>query len=130
MNAESKRATGWINVTSIEPTPYDEMSAGTIAEVRVTEEFSGDLRGTGTVRFLMLTLANGSATFVGLERFVGEIAGRTGSFVFRNTGTLRDGQVEAEWIVVAGSATGELDGLRGQGGCNTQLGLFLDYWFE
>jgi len=126
----TKRVTGWINVTSIESTPYDEAAGGSIAEVRVVEEFTGDLLGTGTVRFQMLTLDDGSGSFVGLERFVGQIGERHGTFVFRNAGTLEGGQVRAEWAVIPGSGTGELAGLRGLGGANGDTGVFLDYWFE
>lgn len=38
------------------------------------------------------------------------------------------------WFVVAGSGTGELSGLRGEGGFRAALGenaqVTLDYWFE
>jgi Protein of unknown function (DUF3224) len=42
--------------------------------------------------------------------------------------------VSGTWFVVPGSGTGELTGLRGEGGFTANLGegadVTLDYWFE
>ena len=129
MDSAQHRVTGWINVTSYAPKPYDESGGLTISEVHVVEEFTGDLIGTGTARFLMATTADGSAYFTGIERFTGTLANRTGSFILRNTGLLKDGQVTSEWLVIPRSGTGELSGLRGTGGVGAR-GYCLDYWFE
>jgi Protein of unknown function (DUF3224) len=41
---------------------------------------------------------------------------------------------KGEWFVIPGAATGELAGLRGEGGFEAELGehaaVTLDYWFE
>jgi Protein of unknown function (DUF3224) len=48
--------------------------------------------------------------------------------------TLRGTTVSGDWFVVPGSGTGELAGLRGEGGFTAELGhradITLDYWFE
>jgi hypothetical protein len=59
--------------------------------------------------------ADGTASFVGLERVTGRIGGRSGSFVLQRTGVFEDGQAKESYTVVPGSATGELRGLTGQG---------------
>jgi Protein of unknown function (DUF3224) len=42
--------------------------------------------------------------------------------------------VAGDWFVVPGSGTGELAGLRGEGGFRANLGenaaVHLDYWFD
>jgi hypothetical protein len=42
--------------------------------------------------------------------------------------------VSGDWFVVPASGTGELTGLRGEGGFTAELGqgadITLDYWFE
>ena len=124
------RATGWVNVTSIETKPYDEAGPLAIAEVNLVEDFTGDFVGTGRARFLMVSRADGSAEFAGMERFVGRVGEFAGSFILRNSGVLEDGFVTSEWTVVRGSGTGELSGLRGEGGCRRPDGPFLEYWFE
>ena len=129
MDALRQRATGRINVTSYDSKPYDDAGAFTIAEANILEEFSGDLVGIGSVRLITVSEAEGTAHFTGMERFLGKLGDRSGSFILQNSGTLRDGVLHSAWLVIAGSATGDLDGLRGEGGCDPN-GYSLQYWFE
>jgi hypothetical protein len=129
------RATGQTRVESYEPTPYDESADGpSLVEVRVDETFTGDIEGEGTVRVTQAVRKNGSATFTGIERVRGAISGRNGSFLLQVSGTLLGKELKAEWFVVPGSGTGELEGLRGDGGFKAQVGrhgsIWLDYQFE
>jgi uncharacterized protein DUF3224 len=59
--------------------------------------------------------ADGTADYVGLERIVGRLGGRAGSFVLRSTGAYDGSEARATFSVVHGSATGELTGLEGEG---------------
>ena len=136
MSTPSKtHATGKIDVKTYEPQPYEEIDDGpNLVEIHVTETFSGDIEGDGVVRFLQAVRKDGSASFVGLERVSGKIAGRRGSFLLQDAGTLEGNTVKGDWFVVPGSGTGELSGLRGGGGFTAALGeradIMLDYWFE
>jgi hypothetical protein len=128
-------ASGRIDVKTYEPQPYDELDDGPdLAEIHVTETFSGDIEGEGVVRFLQAIRADGSATFVGIERVTGSIAERRGSFLLQDAGTLERNLVKGDWFVIPGSGTGELAGLRGEGGVEAEVGqhasITLDYWFE
>jgi hypothetical protein len=131
----STHASGRIEVQTYDPQPYEEVDAGpNLVEVHVTETFSGDIDGQGAVRFLQAVRDDGSASFVGIERVVGSIAGRQGSFLLQDAGTLEGNTVKGDWFVIPGSGTGELEGLRGEGGFQAELGqhadITLDYWFE
>ena len=53
--------------------------------------------------------------FLGYEKVVGSLGGRTGSFVLRHTGSYDGGKATAELEVVTGSGTDELVGLSGTG---------------
>jgi uncharacterized protein DUF3224 len=135
MKAARTHATGTIEVKTYVPKSYDEPSDGPkLVRISVTETFSGDIKGEGTVEFLQLLRADGSASFVGLERVVGKVGGRSGSFVLQDAGTLEGKVVSGTWFVVPGSGTGALRGLRGEGGFTASLGqsarITLDYWFE
>jgi uncharacterized protein DUF3224 len=128
-------ATGRIEVKTYDPKPYDEVDGGpSLTEIQVTETFSGDIEGEGAVRFLQAVRDDGSATFVGIERVTGSIAGREGSFLLQDSGALEGNIVKGDWFVVPRSGTGELAGLRGEGGFEAELGqhatITLDYWFE
>jgi hypothetical protein len=104
------------SISSWDEKPYSEgpelpkLTRGT-----VTKTFTGELVGEGRVDYLMMYRDDGSATFVGLERVVGSLAGRAGSFVLQRTGVFEDGVAKESYVVVPGSGTGELRGLRGQG---------------
>jgi hypothetical protein len=132
---ERTHARGTIAVKTYEPTTYDQRDrAPSLVEIHVTEDFSGDLNGSGTVRFLQALRPDGSAAFCGFERVDGALGHRRGSFLLQDTGTLTGNDVSGTWFVVAGSADGDLSGLRGEGGFQAQLGQnaawTLDYWFE
>lgn len=129
------RATGQIQVASYEPTPYDQPDEGpALVEIRVRESFTGDITAEGMVRFLQTAYPDGTASFVGVERVAGTIGNRSGSFVLQDEGTVANQVVTGSWFVVPGSGTGELAGLRGEGGFTAALGqnadIHLDYWFE
>ena len=129
MDISKTRATGSINVTSYVAKPYDSASPFTISQAEVVEVFSGDLVGVGTVRFVMVQEPDGAAHFTGMERFLGKLGERSGSFIFQNSGELKGGVLHSMWLVIPGSATEQLAGLRGEGGC-TRDGYRLEYWFE
>jgi hypothetical protein len=130
MTTDTKlRATGQINVLSIESKPYDLTTEFTISDVSVTEEFSGDLAGVGSVRFIMVNEPEGAAHFTGMERFLGKLGERSGSFILQNSGVLKGGVLTSSWRVIRGSGAEELAGLRGEGGCDAN-GYSLHYWFE
>jgi hypothetical protein len=132
---DKTRATGVISVRVYEPTAYDSPVEGPVlSRIHVEESFSGDIEGEGVVEFLQSAAADGSASFVGIERVTGSLVGRSGTFLLQDQGTVTGDQVRGDWFVVPGSGTGELAGLRGDGGFHATLGegaeVHLDYWFE
>lgn len=102
-----------------------------LTRASVSKTFSGDLEGEGSVEYLMVYRNDGSAAFVGLERITGRLGGRAGSFVLQRTGVFEGGQAKESYAVVAGSSTGELEGLAGEGSSAVGHGLehpfALDY---
>jgi hypothetical protein len=130
------RAMAVIAVHKYEPAPYEQPDDGgpVLSRIHVEESFSGDINGDGVVEFLQAALADGSASFVGIERVAGTLAGRSGTFLLQDQGTVEASTVSGQWFVVPGSGTGHLLGLRGEGGFRANLGegaqVHLDYWFE
>jgi len=127
-------ATAKITVRNSEVKPYDERARPTLMEVRIDETFSGDIDGDSTVRALQVLRDDRSATLVSLQRFSGMLGGRRGTFVLQGSANIEKGAIHATWTVVPGSGTGELSGLRGEGGFEGHFGKgsdgTLDYWFE
>ena len=103
-------------IKSWDEKPYNEgQDLPRLTRASVTKTYTGDIEGDGQVEYLMMYRSDGSATFVGLERVVGRLAGRAGSFVLQRTGLFEAGQAKESYSIIAGSATGELHGLRGAG---------------
>ena len=135
MTGNRTRADAVITVHKYEPAAYDEPADGpALTRIHVEESFSGDISGDGVVEFLQAARADGSASFVGIERVTGTVGGRHGTFLLQDAGTVAGGIVSGDWFVVPGSGTGGLAGLRGEGGFRADLGegaqVHLDYWFE
>lgn len=86
-----------------------------LTRASVTKTYTGDIEGEGQVEYLMMYRNDGSATFVGLEQVVGRMGGKTGTLVLQRTGIFENGQAKESYSVIPGSATGDLQGLRGEG---------------
>src|SRR5262245_48710922 len=134
-NGERTHASGKIDVKKYEPSTYDHPADGPeLVRIHVEEGFSGDIEGSGVAEFLQTALSENRASFVGVERVTGSIGSKTGTFVFQDEGALEGTTVSGTWFVVPGSGTGELRGLRGEGGFKAELGkdadITLDYWFD
>jgi hypothetical protein len=134
--AGATRAVGHIEVRSYDALPYDTQDgAPTLCQLTITEVFTGDIVGEGSVRFLQALRDDQSASYCGIERVRASIGARSGAFLLQDTGTLDNANhVSGTWFVVPGSGTDGLKGLRGEGSFSAILGqhasYVLDYWFE
>ena len=128
------RAEAKISVQSSEAKPYDQARTPVLVEIRLNETFTGDIDGESTVRALQVQRDDGSASMVSVQRFCGKLHGRQGTFVLQGSEIVENGKINATWFVVRRSGTGDLSGLRGEGGFEGHFGKAsigtLDYWFE
>jgi hypothetical protein len=103
-------------IKSWDEKPYSEgPDRPKLTRATVAKAFTGDITGEGHVEYLMMYKSDGSAAFVGLERVVGSVAGKAGSFVLQRTGVFEGGVAKESFSVIPGSGTGELRGLTGEG---------------
>ena len=118
MTRTTGKATGGFAIKGWDEQPYAEHEgAPKLTHARVTSAYGGDLEGQGTARLLMLRgRMDYDATYAGYERVVGSLGGRSGSFVLRLDGGFERGAARTTWTVAEGTGTGELAGLRGEGG--------------
>jgi len=135
MATSTVRATGTFKPTSWDEQPYAELEgAPKLTHAHVTNLYSGGIEGEGTSDSLMFYGDDGTATYFGFERVVGKLGGRSGSFVLQGSGTWKEGVATTAWSVVPGSGTGELKGLRGDGGFaagrEAEVSYGLDYHIE
>ena len=122
-------------VVSWDEDQFDQQVSGPkLTRAHVRKSFSGDLTGTGNLLYLMTYASDTEGTFVGIERIVGSLGGRSGSFVLQHSGTYDGEKATAEWEVLQGSGTDELEGLTGSGGFSSgqaeEYEMTLEYEFE
>lgn len=116
-------------IKSWDEKPYSEgPDLPKLTRASVAKSFSGDIEGESQVEYLMMYRADGTATFVGLERVTARIGERSGSFVLQRAGAFEGGLAKESYSVVAGSATGDLRGLRGEG--TSSVGHGLEHPFQ
>jgi len=130
------RATATFKIEEWDEKPYAQIEGGgKLTKATVKQAISGDIEGEAAVEWLMCYRPDQTADFVGIERVVGRIGDRSGSFVLLHTGGTFDGtEARGRLSVVSGSVTGDLAGLRGVGEFTAphggQASMALDYDFE
>jgi hypothetical protein len=131
----STHAQAKFEVQSWEENTYEELEGeAKLTRASVGQAFTGDLEGEGSVEWLMCYREDKTAEFVGLQRFVGRLGSRTGSFVMQTQGSFDGSEAKGSFAVVAGSGTQELSAITGSGAFAAPLGstasVELDYDFE
>lgn len=76
--------------------------------------YKGDLQGEGVLEELKIHHTAALHSIYGLERIVGRIGDKSGSFVLEHIGKFENGVITSKRTVVPDSATGALTGLRGE----------------
>lgn len=134
MGKHASMAIAKITVQSSEAKPYDQTVSPTLMEIHISETFSGDIEGESLARALEVLRSETSVSMISAQRVRGRIGGRQGTFVLQGSELVENGRIKATWFVVPGSGTGDLAGLRGEGGFEGSFGKgsegTLKYWFE
>lgn len=124
-------ARGIFEVKGWDEKTYEELpNGGKLSEAKVTQKFTGDITGDGSVTWLMAYPTSKTAQFVGVQRIVGSVGGKKGSFLVQTTGAF-DGTM-ARWraAIIDGSGTDELTGIRGEGTFQAPHGSKAEYRLE
>jgi Protein of unknown function (DUF3224) len=110
------QASGSFTVASWDENTYQELSgSGKLTKATVTFGLTGDLTGEATWDAVMCYRPDGTASYTGMQRVDGQLAGIDGSFVVQADGEFVDGEARSRWQIIEGSATGGLSGLTGSG---------------
>lgn len=95
-----------------------------------TMKIHGPIEGDMTMDSLIVYGLDSLATFVGMQRVVGTVDGRDGSFMVQFEGTAVGHDTTSRWTVIPGCGTGALTGLRGTGGFEPSKEQPFPYNFE
>ncbi len=111
-----KTAEGLFEFTRWEESAYSEPDAAPkLTQARINNDFHGDIEGKSDLVYVMTYISDDRGTFVGYEQVRGTLSDRDGSFVLRHDGTFDNGTVRSTLNIVAGSGTGALAGISGEG---------------
>jgi len=112
----SRHAAGTFTVASWAEDTYQDL-AGQEKLTKATMGFqlTGDLAGDLVSDSLMYYREDGTAEYTGLQRFTGQIAGRSGTCVMIADGGYNGGEARSTWRIISGSGGGDLAGLEGSG---------------
>jgi hypothetical protein len=131
----STQATSSFKIEGWDEQPYVETEdGGKLTRASVKQTFDGEIKGKGEVEWLMCYRPDQTADFVGLQRIVGQVGERSGSVVLQSTGGFDGKEAKGPLMIVAGSGTGELKGITGDGELRAPLGgepsVSLNYRFD
>jgi Protein of unknown function (DUF3224) len=98
-----------------EETTKEFPNGAKLTRAEVTQSYSGDMSGEGTVEYIMAYTPGSPVKFVGLEVLTGTIGGRSGTVVIQHDGVFSGSSAHSSWIFVEGSGTDELISLHGSG---------------
>ena len=95
-------------------TPQESPADALVARMLLYKEFHGDLEAIAHGEMMAAhEPLTGAGVYVALDRVTGTLQGKSGSFLMAHRGIRNaDGQ-ELSIVIVAGSGTGQLTGIRG-----------------
>lgn len=111
----TQTAIGTFEVT-LQPQGTDNQAPGsTLGRMSLNKQFHNDLVAVSHGEMLSaLTDIKGSAGYVAIERVVGSLQGRRGTFILQHHGLMERGTQQLSITVIADSGTDELVGLSGK----------------
>jgi hypothetical protein len=134
------QTSGTFSVATFEPTDVTCEPAITtalpIGVARMEKVYDGDVRGRSATLFTAAyDQASGRGTYLAMEAFEGSLDGREGTFAYVHSATTSGADRSHEFfLVVPGSGTGELAGIRGGGSMGVDTDgthrVTLDYELE
>jgi hypothetical protein len=109
------RIDGTFTITSKPEPPFESSDGVVLGRISFEKQFVGPLTASSTVWMTYArTPTDGSAGYAAIERVVGKIDGRVGSFILQHSGIMDRGETSLSVSVVPDSATEQLVGLRGR----------------
>lgn len=125
------KATGTFTVTGgSEQTVREAPGEVRLTRVSGAQRFAGSIVGEGSVEWVFCYRPDRSAVFTGLQRIEGSIDGLSGSLILESSGEHDGKRSKGRWRVVAGSGTGELAGIAGEGSFEAPGGPEATYELE
>jgi hypothetical protein len=106
---------------------WTEKPAGPKAGAKVTratvkQRYTGDIKGTGTIEYVMVYRPDKTAEYTGVEVIAGSIGVRKGSIAMTLRGEYNGKEAVTKWSIVRGAGKGALKDLTGKGEFSAPMG--------
>lgn len=98
-----------------------EVPGTNLFRTEMLHNYEGVIKGEGSIQYLIAESTNCTGNMVAMEKVIGSIDGKSGSFVFQHIGTFDHGKITITLMVLPGSGTDELSGLHGQATLESEL---------
>lgn len=110
-----KTAKGTILHNNWDEKPYHEAAPLKSSEAKIDIVMHGAIEAAGPGRYLMQYPTAETCHYSGYLVMDGKLDGKAGQFIIYEVGDWTNGVAASRWQIVAGSGTGELKGITGQG---------------
>jgi hypothetical protein len=117
-----KIAKGGFEIADWKENPAGARAGAKVTRATVKQRYTGDIKGTGTIEYVMVYRPDKTAEYTGVEVIAGSIGGRKGSIALLLRGEYDGKQAVTKWAVVPGAGKGDLKELAGKGEFGAPMG--------
>jgi hypothetical protein len=117
-----KIAKGGFEIKDWQEKPVGATRGPKVTRASVKQRYTGDIKGTGTIEYVMAYRPDKTAEYIGVEVITGSIGGRKGSIALMLRGRYDGKEAVTKWQVAAGGGRGALKDLTGKGEFSAPMG--------
>jgi hypothetical protein len=117
-----KVAKGGFEIRDWKENPAGPKAGPKVTRASVKQRYTGDIKGTGTIEYVMAYRPDKTAEYTGVEVITGSIGTRKGSIALSLWGEYDGKEAVTRWKVVPGAGRGGLKDLTGKGEFSAPMG--------
>jgi hypothetical protein len=117
-----KLAKGGFEIADWKENPAGAKTGPKVTRATVKQRYTGDIKGTGTIEYVMAYRPDKTAEYTGVEVISGAIGARKGSIALLIRGVYDGKHAVTKWTIVPGSGKGDLKELTGKGEFSAPMG--------
>ncbi|HEY0831467.1 MAG TPA: DUF3224 domain-containing protein [Candidatus Dormibacteraeota bacterium] len=117
-----KLARGGFEIKDWKENPAGTKRGPKVTRASVKQRYTGDIKGTGTIEYVMAYRADKTAEYTGVEVITGSIGLRKGSISLILRGEYDGKEAVTTWQVIPGAGRGDLKDLTGKGEFSAPMG--------
>jgi hypothetical protein len=115
-------AKGGFEIADWKENPAGPKAGAKVTRATVKQRYTGDIKGTGTIEYVMVYRADKTAEYTGVEIITGSIGVRKGSVALLLRGEYDGKEAVTKWTIVPGAGKGDLKDLTGKGEFSAPVG--------